>query len=79
MSHVPHELAEEFPEHAEAIHRLRQTDRRFEALCEQYHQVNRDIHRIEAEVEPSSDEQLETLKKRRLQMADEVRAALEKV
>ena len=36
MSHTPHELAEEFPEKAEQIHALRQSDPHFAKLAEQY-------------------------------------------
>jgi uncharacterized protein YdcH (DUF465 family) len=76
MTHVAHELAQEFPAHVELIQRLRQTDRRFNGLCDRYHLVNRDIHRIEAGVEAATDERLETLKKQRLAMADQVATAL---
>jgi uncharacterized protein YdcH (DUF465 family) len=34
--------------------------------------VNREIHRIEAEVEPSSDARAEDLKKQRLLLMDEI-------
>ena len=33
MTHVAHELAQEFPANVETIHRLRQSDRHFSALC----------------------------------------------
>ena len=72
MSHVPHELAAEFPEYAALIHRLKETDAHFARLADRYHEVNREIHRIEAEVAPASDEVVETLKKQRLALADEI-------
>jgi len=72
MTHVAHELAQEFPANVEMIQRLQQTDRHFSALCDRYHLVNRDIHRIEAGVEAAADDRLEALKKQRLAMADEV-------
>lgn len=37
MTHVAHELAQEFPANVEMIQRLRQTDRHFSALCDRYH------------------------------------------
>jgi len=76
MTHVAHELAQEFPAHVELIHKLRLADRHFDRLCDRYHSVNRDIHRIEAGVEAATDERLETLKKQRLLMADEVATVL---
>ena len=45
MSHVPHELAEEFPQHAQRMHDLKQTDGHFARLFDDYHRVNRAVHR----------------------------------
>ncbi|MEM8549901.1 MAG: hypothetical protein AAGF10_03855 [Verrucomicrobiota bacterium] len=52
MSHTPHELAEDFPEHAERIHELKLSDPHFARLCAEYHEINRAIHRAETWVEP---------------------------
>lgn len=76
MSHVPHELHEEFPEAAEAIHALKGANAHFARLADEYHSVNRQIHRIEAEIEPTSDEVLEDLKKQRLYLKDEIAAMI---
>lgn len=76
MSHVPHELHEEFPQHGERIHALKTTDNHFARLAERYHDVNRAIHRAEAEVEPTSDDLLEELKKQRLRLKDEIATML---
>lgn len=78
MSHTPHELAAEFPQYAAIIHKLKLEDTHFAKLAEDYHEVNREIHRIEAEVEAASDERTETLKKQRLALADEIGAILAK-
>lgn len=72
MSHVPHELAEEFPDAADKIHALKQSNAHFAKLADEYHEVNREIHRIEAEIEPTSDAHAEELKKKRLSLKDEV-------
>ena len=72
MSHVPHELAEEFPNAAEKIRELKLNDAHFAKLADAYHEVNREIHRIEAEVETTSDAYTEELKKKRLSLKDEV-------
>lgn len=72
MSHTPHELAEEFPQDRDLIHRLKQDDAHFARLADKYHTVNRAIHRIESEIEAASDERLESFKKERLALADEI-------
>jgi uncharacterized protein YdcH (DUF465 family) len=78
MSHVAHELHSEFPQHANLLHHLKMTDAHFQRLAERYHEVNREIHRVEAEIEPSSAARLEDLKKQRLAMLDEVAGMLSK-
>jgi len=72
LSHVPHELHDEFPGDAEVLHNLKLSNNHFHRISDQYHEVNREIHRIEAEVEAASDARLEDLKKRRLVILDEV-------
>lgn len=76
MTHVPHGLHEEFPAAAAAISRLKIGDAHFARLAESYETLNREIHRIEADIEPASDETLETLKKKRLKLKDEIAAML---
>ena len=76
MSHVAHELHQEFPDQADKITSLKVSNGHFAKLADQYHTVNREIHRIESEVSPASDDALEALKKRRLQLKDEIAALL---
>lgn len=76
MSHVPHELHEEFPEAAAALTHLKSNDAHFAKLSDQYHELNREIHRIETDIQPASDEALETLKKQRLALKDEIAGLL---
>ncbi|MFN4112684.1 MAG: YdcH family protein [Sphingomonadaceae bacterium] len=78
MSHTPHELADEFPQDRDLIHSLKQENAHFARLAEEYHTVNRTIHRIESETEAASDERSEELKKQRLALADELSAILAK-
>jgi uncharacterized protein YdcH (DUF465 family) len=63
MSHTPHELADEFPQDVAVIHKLKLEDAHFAKLADAYHDLNREIHRIESEVEAASDDRVETLKK----------------
>ena len=72
MSHTPHELAAEFPADVAVIHQLKVGDAHFAQLAETYHEINRAIHRVEAEIEPASDERAEFLKKKRLALLDEI-------
>jgi uncharacterized protein YdcH (DUF465 family) len=76
MSHTPHELHEEFPEHHDAIHALKVSDAHFARLADAYHDLNRAIHRAETDVEPTDDAHLETMKKRRLALKDEIAGML---
>ncbi len=77
MSHVPHELHEEFPEQAARIHELKGSNAHFARLADRYHELNREIHRIESDVEPTSDEFAEQLKRERLALKDEIFALLQ--
>ena len=76
MSHTPNELADVFPDQADALHQLKLTDAHFARLAEQHHALNREIHRVETEIDPASDDRLETLKKERLQLLDAISAML---
>lgn len=73
-----YDLAHEFPEHRAAIHDLKIKDAHFAKLFEAYHTVAREIHRIEAGVENTSDEYAEELKKKRLKLKDEIFSILQK-
>jgi uncharacterized protein YdcH (DUF465 family) len=72
MSHVAHELHEEFPDKAEAIKSLKGANAHFAKIAEEYHELNRAIHRMETDVEPTDDATLETAKKKRLSLKDEI-------
>lgn len=76
MSHTPHELAAEFPDKIEKLHSLRLSDAHFARLADSYHEVNREVHRIETDVAPASDDTLEELKKKRLFLKDQIAAQL---
>jgi uncharacterized protein YdcH (DUF465 family) len=76
MSHVPHEIPAEFPEFKDRIHDLKVSDARFSRLFDDYHDVNREIHRAEAAGLNISDEHYEELKKKRMTLKDEIYAVL---
>lgn len=78
MQNEAHDLVHEFPEYRDAIHQLKTTDNHFARLFDEYHTINREIHRIEQGVENTSDEYAETQKKKRLALKDELFAILQK-
>ena len=77
MSNTPHDLTEEFPDQRERITDLKTSDGHFARLVEEYNEVNRTIHRIETRVEPKPEEVEEDLKRRRLQIKDEIMTMLD--
>lgn len=72
MTHTPHELAEEFPQDDELIHRLKMNDAHFEKLVDEYHAVNRELHRMETEVEPVSSDTEKHVRERRVHLKDQI-------
>lgn len=76
MTHTPHELADEFPEAAAQLHALKTSNPHFTRLFEEYHEVNRQIHRIETGVEPASEEVEYVLRRKRMMLKDEIYAGL---
>lgn len=77
--HIPHDLQDEFPGEALFIERLVKSNHEFGQLATHYDEVNRQIYRIESEEEPTADEVLETLKKQRLKLKDDIAALLVKL
>ncbi|MDJ0978205.1 MAG: DUF465 domain-containing protein [Erythrobacter sp.] len=72
--HTPNELTEVFKRDRDLITRLKGTDAHFARLADEYHEINRQVHRIECETEAASDERAEALKKQRLGLLDEITA-----
>ena len=76
MSHTPHELREDFPEFADKIHDLKISNNHFSRLAIEYHDVNREIHRIEVGEEHVSQFNEEEMRKKRMTLKDEIYALL---
>ncbi|MHA3915711.1 YdcH family protein [Halovulum sp. GXIMD14793] len=76
MSHVPHELVEEFPDKIEKIHTLKVENAHFGKLFDKYHELNRAIHRAETDVEPTDDLHMGEMRKQRLALKDEIASLL---
>ena len=78
MSHTPNDLREEFPEAVDVLHQLKVHNAHFATLAERYHDLNREIHRVESDLEPGSDARVEALKKQRLALLDDISAIVAK-
>lgn len=72
MSNTPHELHEEFPEFAAKMTEMKSSNAHFAKLAEEYHEVNRAVHRAETNVEPTDQFNEETLRKTRAALKDEI-------
>ena len=72
MSHTPHELAAEFPELVAKLSDLKQSDAHFARLADDYHEVNRAVHRAETNVEPVGDMDAIEMRKKRAALKDEI-------
>ena len=71
-----HHLATEFPEYKEQIHKLKADDAHFSRLYDEYNALDDEIYRIEEGIETTADDYLETLKKKRLALKDELLAII---
>jgi len=72
MSHTPHELAEEFPDKVEQISEMKTSNAHFAKLVDDYHDVNRAIHRAETNIEPTDDLHQAEMRKQRMVLKDEI-------
>jgi len=72
-----HSLINELPEYREKIHALKLSDRHFQKLFDEYHDIDKEIHRLEAADSPVADEHMEELKKKRLLLKDQLYAMLQ--
>lgn len=67
-----HDIGSEFPELKDKIHILKTENAHFARLFDAYHDIDREVARIEAEIEPASDAYAEECKKKRLALKDEI-------
>ena len=72
MSNTPHDLYEDFPDKADAIHALKATDAHFARMVEEYHEINRAVHRAETRVEVISTEHETELRQKRMKLKDQI-------
>jgi uncharacterized protein len=67
-----HDLPHEFPEHAELIKALCDVNPVFAAMYKEYDALDKEILKIEQNVEPVSDVYAEDLKKKRMLLKDKL-------
>ena len=67
-----------FPEYRELITKLKTTDRHFSHLFDKHNNLDAKILRMEDHKEPSTPEEIETLKKEKLLLKDQIFAVLKK-
>jgi len=76
MSHTPHELHDEFPELADKITELKTSDAHFAKLADEYHELNRAVHRAETNVEPVEELAEVDMRKKRAVLKDQLYSML---
>lgn len=72
MSNTPHDLYEDFPDKTEAIHALKATNAHFARLVDEYHAVNRAVHRAETRVDVLSSDHETELRETRMRLKDDI-------
>jgi len=76
MSNTPHELHEEFPTKVAKMTALKAEDAHFARLAEEYHTINRAVHRAETNVEPVEELVEVEMRKTRAALKDQIYAYL---
>ncbi|WP_050527768.1 YdcH family protein [Pseudorhodobacter aquimaris] len=76
MANTPHTLAEEFPAEVDKMHKMKLENAHFSKIYDEYHEVNRAVHRAETNVEPTDDANENALRQQRARLKDEIWAML---
>jgi uncharacterized protein YdcH (DUF465 family) len=72
MSHVPHELSEDFADQQDQIDRMAEKDPVFAAIAKEYDSLNLRVHQADSYEKPMNDLAEHQLKKRRMFLKDEI-------
>ncbi|MGS4947993.1 YdcH family protein [Meridianimarinicoccus sp. RP-17] len=72
MTHTPHDLTEEFPQHHDVMRDLRRSNAHAARLMDEYAEINRTLHRVETNIEPMSDVEALRLRKLRMTLKDDI-------
>ncbi len=71
-----HDLLSELPEYKEQIHELKVGNAHFRKLFDEYHELTKDVEKMESEQKPVATDVEEAAKLRRLKLKDEMFAML---
>ncbi|PIE25303.1 MAG: GTP-binding protein [Neptuniibacter caesariensis] len=77
MINEHHDLIHEFPEYRDRIHELKMNDAHFARLFNEYHEVTKEVEKMEAGVEAVSTQTEEEAKYKRLKLKDKLYAMLQ--
>ena len=67
-----------FPEYRDLITQLKTTDAHFTRLFDEHNAVDQQILNMESRIEPATAEEIEVLKKEKLQLKDQIYVILKK-
>jgi len=67
-----HPLVEEFAEYKDTIHELKMNNAHFRRLANEYEGLDKSIFRAEQGIEVVNDDYLESIKKERLHLKDQI-------
>jgi uncharacterized protein YdcH (DUF465 family) len=67
-----HTLVNDFPDHQHTIRHLKMHDAHFAKLFNSYHEIESEVRQIEENNSPVGDDYLESLKKQRFHLKDEL-------
>jgi len=73
---APHAIHEEFPDHADHIHRLQVAEGRFARLLQEHDEINVQAAGAESRQPPMSEDAKTDLRKRRVMLKDEIVRAI---
>jgi len=68
-----------FPEYRELITKLKHADNHFDRLFNQHNELDQKIQNMESRVSLGTDDEIENLKKQKLNLKDELYSYLQKV
>lgn len=78
MTHAPDQISSDFQPYLDKIAELTASDEVFAEMMKKYESLNLSIYNAEQEIQPMDDLALESLKKQRLALKDQIFASLSK-
>ena len=72
MDLLNHDIAHEFPEFLDKMHALKISDAHFAKLVDEYHTVNRAVHRAETRVDVMDSASETALRQKRMHLKDDI-------